>query len=78
MIRRKPTYDDLQKRVKALERTAHKAKKVQEVLKIQNAYLELFFDSAPEAFVLADKEHRVTRVSPQREPPTRPRRCKRC
>jgi PAS domain S-box-containing protein len=65
MIKRKPTYEDLQKRVKALERNAHKAKKVEEVLKIQNAYLELFFDNAPDAFVLADKEHRVTRVSPQ-------------
>ena len=65
MIRRRPTYDDLQKRVTALERNAHKAKRVEEALKIQNAYLELFFDSAPEAIVLADKEHRITRVSPQ-------------
>jgi PAS domain S-box-containing protein len=65
MIKRKPTYDDLQKRVKALERKVQKAKTVEEALKIQNVYLELFFESAPEAIVFADKEHRITRISPQ-------------
>jgi PAS domain S-box-containing protein len=65
MIKRKPTYDDLEKRVKSLERKALKASRAEEALKVQNAYLELFFESAPEAIVLADKDHRITRISPQ-------------
>ncbi len=65
MIKRKPTYDELQRRVKALERKVQKAKTVEEALKIQNVYLELFFESAPEAIVFADKDHRITRISPQ-------------
>ncbi|MGE5841559.1 MAG: PAS domain S-box protein, partial [Deltaproteobacteria bacterium] len=59
------TDENLQKRVKALERRARKAKRAEEALKIQNAYLELLFESAPDAILLADKAHRITRINSQ-------------
>ena len=65
MVRLKPSYEELLEKVKELQRNDRKAGQTQEALRIQNAYLELFFESAPEAIVMADKDHRITRISPQ-------------
>jgi two-component system cell cycle sensor histidine kinase/response regulator CckA len=64
-VAKQPTYDELIQRIKALEREALERERAEETLRIQNAYMELLFESAPEAILWADKNHRITRINRQ-------------
>jgi PAS domain S-box-containing protein len=52
----KPTYQELEKRIKDLEKT-------QEELRIQKTYIERLFNSAPEASVLHNNEDQIVDVN---------------
>ncbi|MEW6669217.1 MAG: PAS domain S-box protein [Thermodesulfobacteriota bacterium] len=60
-----PTTDELTRRLKELETEVSELRRVEEALKVQKAYLELLIDSAPEAILLADNQHRITKINPQ-------------
>jgi len=61
----KPTYEELEKKVKVLEQEASIRQRREKKLRIQKAYLERLFDHAPEAVVLADKNHRIVLTNAQ-------------
>lgn len=62
---RKPTYGELERRVRELDEELSGRKRSEEVLLIQKAYLEHLLDCAPEAIVLADRNHLITRINAQ-------------
>jgi len=62
---RKPTYGELERRVGQLEEEVSGRKRNEEALLIQKAYLEHLLDCAPEAIVLADRTHLITRTNAQ-------------
>jgi len=57
--------ENLKRKIEILEIEAARHKDAEELLRIQNAYLELLLDSAPEAILLADRDSRITRINPQ-------------
>ena len=61
----KPTYDELTRKLRELEAEVSEMRRVEDALKHQKAYLELLIDSAPEAILLADSRHRITKINPQ-------------
>jgi len=65
MARRKPSYEELERKVRELRKKIRKAKKDLETSRAQSAYGELFFQSTPEAVIMADTDHRIQRISPQ-------------
>jgi PAS domain S-box-containing protein len=62
---RKPTWGELERRVRQLEEEVSGHKGSEESLLIQKAYLEHLLDCAPEAIVLADRNHLITRTNAQ-------------
>jgi PAS domain S-box-containing protein len=61
----KPTRGELEQRVRQLEDVVSGCKRHEEALLIQKAYLEHLLDCAPEAIVLADRNHLITRTNAQ-------------
>ncbi|MBN1105802.1 MAG: PAS domain S-box protein [Deltaproteobacteria bacterium] len=61
----KPHHKRLEERIRQLEEEVAELKRAEETLRIEKAYFEHLFDSAPEAIVLADKDHRITRTNAQ-------------
>ncbi|MCP4728012.1 MAG: hypothetical protein GY863_23435, partial [bacterium] len=47
----KPTYEELEKRIKELEKVDNDHKKAEEKLLFQNVYFTELFESSPEAIV---------------------------
>ena len=62
---RKPCHEELMERIRQLEEEVAERKRAEETLQIQKAYLEHLLDCAPEAIVLADRNHRITRTNAQ-------------
>lgn len=52
----KPSYEELENRVKILEQEASQRERSEKNLKIQKTYLQGLFDCAPEAIVLANRK----------------------
>ena len=56
---KKPTYEELEQRVKELERTADDCRHVEKKLSQKSAYLESIFKAIPDATVFADPDRRI-------------------
>ena len=61
---KKPTYEELEQKVKELEKEALEHKRVGEELKIKHAELEEIFKAIPDAVVLADLNRNITKINP--------------
>jgi len=61
----KPHHERLEEWIRQLEEEVAELKRAEETLRIEKAYFEHLLDSAPEAIVLADKDHRITRTNAQ-------------
>jgi two-component system cell cycle sensor histidine kinase/response regulator CckA len=59
----KPSYEELERRIEQLEEKAAERRRSEEIVQNQRAYLEHLLDCAPEAIVLADRNHRITRIN---------------
>jgi PAS domain S-box-containing protein len=59
---KKPTYEELEQRVKGLEKETAKPN-LRDELRIQKVYLEQLFESAPEAIAVGDRNHKVLRIN---------------
>jgi two-component system, cell cycle sensor histidine kinase and response regulator CckA len=65
LMAQKPSREGLEERIRQLEEELAERKRAEETLQIQKAYLEHLLDCAPEAIVLADRNHRITRTNAQ-------------
>ena len=61
---KKPTYEELEQKVKELEKEALEHKRVGEELKIKHAELEEIFKAIPDAVVFADLNRNITKINP--------------
>jgi PAS domain S-box-containing protein len=55
----KPTYEELEYRVKLLEREARWREEAQHTLKEREAYLQILFEYAPDMYILCDTDGRL-------------------
>jgi len=60
---KKPPHEDLEQRVRQIEEELSRSRSREEALQVEKAYLEHLLDCAPEAIVLADRNHRITRTN---------------
>ncbi|MBN2124324.1 MAG: PAS domain S-box protein [Deltaproteobacteria bacterium] len=60
-----PSYEELQQQVQRLREEVSERRQDQVALRLQKVYLEHLLDVAPEAVVLADRDHRITRINAQ-------------
>ena len=60
----KPTYKELEQKVKELEKEALERKRVEEELKTKHAELEEIFKAIPDAVVFADLNRNITKINP--------------
>jgi two-component system, cell cycle sensor histidine kinase and response regulator CckA len=61
----KPSYEELDKKVKLLEKKVVECEQAAKKLKIQKAYLDMLWNCAPEAIAIADRNHRIIRTNAQ-------------
>jgi PAS domain S-box-containing protein len=61
----KPSYEQLEQRIRDLEEEVSAHEKNEKGLQIQKAYLEQLLECAPEGIALADKSHRIIRTNAQ-------------
>jgi len=61
---KKPTYEDLEQKVKELEKEALEHKRVGEELKIKHVELEEIFKAIPDAVIFADLNRNITKINP--------------
>jgi two-component system, cell cycle sensor histidine kinase and response regulator CckA len=61
----KPSYEELELRIRDMEEEVSAHEKNEKGLQIQKAYLEQLLECAPEGILLADKNHRIIRTNAQ-------------
>jgi two-component system cell cycle sensor histidine kinase/response regulator CckA len=61
----KPSYEELEQRIRELEEAVSEHEKSEKGLQVQKAYLEQLLECAPEGIALADKNHRIIRTNAQ-------------
>jgi PAS domain S-box-containing protein len=65
LVAGKPSYEELEQRIRALEEEVSARRLIEKALQIQKAYLEQLLECAPDGIALADKDHRITRINAQ-------------